>query len=686
MCNHNTICQIKAIHDNGAIQVKSIRISLLILILTCLNHHALFSQFKKHQSQILQEFYKAEQENWIEYIHQVENRILDTSYDVLFYSLDVDIRISSPYIKGKVTCLFQAAESNLQNIRLDLHHALTIDSITGDVQGYLFSENEIEIKLDRTFALGETGSVTIYYQGIPPVIGDIKGLRYETHGSSEPVIASLSTPFLAHTWWPCKDGPGDKADSVYVNITIPDTTINNSELIAVSNGILENVIESDGRKIFQWRHRYPIIPYYVMVAVSNYQEFGQNYQGNFDESFPIDYYVFSEHLSDAQDGTQYLPEVMRFFSSLFGPYPFEDEKYGMTQLGFYGGIENQTNTIINRMSFDWFGVFVHELSHMWFGDMITCADWHHGWLNEGFATYCVALWVEFIFGTEAYKDEMDYNIYLDGGTLYLQEIDDPMQIFIRIIYRKGAYVLHMLRHVLGDSHFFESLYQYSQHPDLRYGHAKTEDLQEICEAVSGMDLDFFFQQWIYDEYYPIYAYHFSQDIGTGRTTAFIAQVQSGNGWRPFFEMPVDLQFHFVDDSDTLITVWNDQENQTFEFYFNRPVLSMTLDPDGWILKEIQESEINNSLLLQNYPNPFNQWTMIPFQIYEETGANVSIAIFDVNGRAVKSLCVGKNFKKGNHQVAWDGSDDRKRNLASGLYFIRFKAGDYIETKKIILLR
>jgi len=138
-----------------------------------------------------------------------------------------------------------------------------------------------------------------------------------------------------------------------------------------------------------------------MIAISNYKHFQQVFKGE-DYNFPIDYYVFNSHLSESKEGVAELPEVMAFFTEIFGRYPFYKEKYGMTEIGFYGAIENQTNTITNNM-FKSFNISVHELAHQWFGDMITCETWNHGWLNEGFASYAVALYVEHKYGFEEYK-------------------------------------------------------------------------------------------------------------------------------------------------------------------------------------------------------------------------------------------------------------------------------------------
>jgi hypothetical protein len=252
---------------------------------------------------------------------------------------------------------------------------------------------------------------------MPELAGGIKGMRYETHTSNIPVIATLSTPYLAHYWVPCKDGPADKADSANVDITLPNIDFDGYPLIGVSNGILEETTVTDSSNTFHWRHRHPIVPYYVMMAVSNYVHLGHQYC-NSEACFPMDYYVFAADSSSAEAGTADIPEAMALFETLFGPYPYADEKYGMTQLGYYGAIENQTNTITNNMSPAWFMISVHELAHMWFGCNLSCVSWHHGWLNEGFATYAEALWKEHKEGTEAYRAHMMSKAWYQGGTVY----------------------------------------------------------------------------------------------------------------------------------------------------------------------------------------------------------------------------------------------------------------------------
>jgi len=537
----------------------------------------------------------------------------------------------------------------------------------------------LTIDFSSVYNIGDTFSFAVYYHGAPVLAGGFKGLRYETHDNNELIIATLSTPYLAHTWWPCKDGTEDKSDSLYLDITIKDTLVAGIPVIGVSNGVLSGVETFDNKKKFKWRHRYPIVPYYVMVAISNYVEFQQDYS-NGDDSFPLIYYVFESHLSSAQAGVADLPEVFDFFTEIFGPYPFRNEKYGMTQLGFYGGIENQTNTIINNMSLSWFGTTVHELAHMWYADMITCENWHHGWLNEGFATYSTVLWNEHMFGTDSYIISMLNIEFFNSGTVYLQEIDDPFNIFQGIIYHKGAWVLHMLRGVVGDDDFFEALYIYSTDQDYMYKHATTEDLQAVFEDVSGMDLEYFFNQWIYEERYPKYEYNYDYNIDNGVLGLTINQVQSLS-WLEAYTMPVQLKIHFTDGTDSLITVFNDQREQYFTLGLNKEVDFVDFDPNSWILKNavydpdmpVGIEEIISGLI-NIYPNP-NSGTFF-IDLPEQINTEVSLRIFNMNRQLIYSTIIPVD--KNDHSEITPGA------IEQGFYMVELISGENKWVKKLVV--
>lgn len=576
----------------------------------------LFSNVAKAQCELFERdrFYEQEWENQ-KAAYQSRTQIQlrsDTTIDVKFYHLDLHIAVDSPYIAGSVYIKLEPKQNNLSALKLNLKSFMIVDSVTMDAASFSTLNDIVSINLSHGFNTGNPVAIKVYYHGVPLLANATKGLRYSTHGSNEPVIATLSTPFLSHYWWPCKDGPTDKADSVYVDITIKDSVINGVALSAVSNGLLEGIDSSSGHwKTFKWKHRYPIVPYYVMAAISNYRAIHQTYSGT-TSTFPLVYYVFDATYNQSLTGVSQMPAAFDRYSQLFGDYPFKKEKYGMTELGYYGAIENQTNTITNNMGSSWYYTSVHELAHQWFGDMITCADWHHGWLNEGFASYSEALVSEHLNGFNAYKSYMTSFEWYSAGTVYLPQDTDAFNIFQGIIYKKGAYVLHMLRGVLGDSVFFKCMKTYATSPSFKYRHATTEDFKHVCETVSGQNLQYFFDEWIYDKYYPRYKYNFYSRSSGASTALTICQQQGPvNGWRPVFKMPLQIRLKFASGADTLITVMNDKACQNYFYSFTDSVTTVSIDPDKWVLKavtrdpalEVSVNELSGQASIVIYPNP-----------------------------------------------------------------------------------
>ncbi len=600
----------------------------------------------------------------------------DTSINIINYSLEVEISLDSPHISGMVDVGLISLKDSLTSFRLDLLDSYIIDSISEPSSSYLFEDNVITINLGTSVNNGDYLDLSIYYHGIPELAGGYKGLRYETHDNNELIIASLSTPYLAHTWWPCKDGTQDKADSVFVSIIVKDTLINQIPVAAISNGILDTIIDLGDKKKFEWKHKYPIVPYYVMVAISNYREFNDVYVGD-GYNFPLDYYVFESHIEDAEIGVEDIPDAIDYFTTIFGPYPFKDEKYGMTQLGFYGAIENQTNSITNNMGLGWFYVSIHELAHMWFADMITCNTWHHGWLNEGFATYAEALYSG--HKNNNYKEYIENFEYYEGGTVYLDDVSNPFTVFQPIIYNKGAYVLHMLRGVVGDSIFFDIIYDYATNDDLKYKLATTEQFQNISENVSGFDLGYFFDQWIYDERYPMYYYNYKYDEVNNKAEVVINQNQGLIGWREVFEMPIKLLFTFADDTDTTITVINSEIHELYSINFDMEVVSMELDPDNWILKTavfdpniIVGTESNRVMPVSIFPNPSKGNINFHFKNISYSD-NVNVSIYNLVGQRIEF-----------ESMRLSGSRMIVGGLNPGIYLVSLSVGNNQYFKKIIV--
>jgi len=502
-------------------------------------------------------------------------------YDVLYYDLDLEMIPSTETITGTVTMVARVLASSIASVDLDLETTgmtVTQTKVGGETVPFTHTNDILSVTTNVTYTTDEIFTVEVTYSGTPdPSYG---AFGFDTYAGDD-MIWSLSEPFGARSWWPCKDDPSDKADSVDVRITVP------SNLIVVSNGALVSATSVSPSKVqYHWHEEYPISTYLVSVAIHPYTTYSDWYHYAPSDSMEIQFFVFPDHYSYVQTNYAKVPDMMTVYAGLFGEYPFLDEKYGHAEFLWGGGMEHQTCTSLGTWNE---GVIAHELAHQWFGDLITCDDFHHIWINEGFATYCEALWQENEYGEPAYWSEMLAAKYLGPGTIYVPDTSDWNRIFDSgLSYNKGSWVLHMLRHVLGDATFFTCLQTYvtSTHA---YGNATTEEFRDLCEAVSGMDLDWFFHQWIYEEYYPTYSYQWSANPSGMQwdVSLDIEQLQSNY----IYKMPVDITVEFAAGETTLV-VWDSLATQSFALTVDQEPVAVSLDKDQWILRSVEE-QISN---------------------------------------------------------------------------------------------
>jgi aminopeptidase N len=521
--------------------------------------------------------------------------------DVSFYHLVLEIGLDkeSDYY-GKTTCQFSVS-SPTNTIDLNLHSALKIEDIKdakGNSLTYTRQENTLNIIFPQKIASNTQTTVQISYYGKPQTIeqnGIQKGFIYAHHGNYEPVIATLNTPFLSHYWFPCNEKISDKADSVYLDIIIPDTTINNYELMALANGKLEaNLKLVNNKKIFKWRHRHAIAPCYIFFAISNYRKKTKKIKQEDGTYFPIDFYVFNEDYNESLLQMNEIKKVFTFFSNKFGAYPFGDEQIAFAQIGFYSGIETQTCPILENLTQRRFYTMIHELAHSWFANSVTAQTWQDAWLHEGFATYAEVLWDEYRYGKIAYQNSIQKRAYYEGGKIYGEPTTNPFQVFSGIVYNKGAYVLHLLRGVVGDDVFFDILTTYSA----RYQNknASTIDFINICKEKSNYDFDTFFNQWIYGEGFPSYSYSFYQNPKSLEINFTIRQTQVAEV-NQIFKMPIQLYLD-LEFRDTIITINNQDYYEEYTFKTEQKINNIILDPNNWLLKKVEQKkhliEISNN--------------------------------------------------------------------------------------------
>ncbi len=622
-----------------------------------------------------------------------------SDYDQTYYDLNFDIRIHPNILEGTVTGYFRSKKDGLDSIDLNFDSREDLTpwqdlTVTGNVASWGLSNWLLHIKLDRSYDIGETFSLTVHYAGIPRSSG-FKGFGFDsvsTGRSEYLVVATLSEPFMARTWWPSKDDPADKMDSVRISGTVP------ADFTLASNGVLESVTDhGDSSRTFVWKEKYPITTYLVSLAAANYTTFSDSFEYAPGKSMPIDYFVYPSVYKTAVEAFKPIPDMLKVYSDAFGLYPFIDEKYGQAQFQWNGGMEHQTCTSIGPVTTSWETGYAHELSHQWFGDLVTCKDWENIWMNEGFASYCEAIWIEQSRGEQAYHDYL--NALLPNMTtwakqaIYRYTVDNPYYIFDLTVYDKGSWVLHMLRHVLGDSTFFHILRAYPNDPRFRFGNVTTEQFRDFCEEKTGRDLHWFFYQWIYEPYYPVYDWGYT--LTTSGEQQFLAleikQTQSEQGYEQFYKMPIDIRLDYVDSTTQTVVIWDSLGAQTFYIPLEKPLRNISFDPDNWILKKVRNAGVPipppdvplTFELKQNYPNPFNGTTTIFYSL--DRPGDVLLTIYDVTGEKVRTL-VNRYQDEGWYYPKWDGRDDRGQAVASGIYVYRLRFAGKDVARKMAFIR
>ena len=419
-----------------------------------------------------------------DYISDYQKKI-----DILHYGLNIDVYPGQKIIKGNASIIGVLLSKNLPQIDLNFYDNMKINRILLNGARTEYSDKGTRLTIPLKNALKDTFNLDISYEGTPKKSG-LFGFVFGKF-NNQSVVYNLSEPTYASTWFPCSDRPADKA-LLDINIT------NDSSQTSVSNGKLMGVTTNGNRRTYHWKTFYPVSTYLIALYSAHYTNFSQKYVSlNKADTMNIEYYVFPKQLKDAQTDLEEHPEMIKFFAQKFGEYPFIKEKYGVAEfLWQMGAMESQTITgvgsnFIGGHKF-FTSMYTHELAHHWFGDAVGPATWKDIWLNEGFATYCEALYAEHKGGKGALQSTMMSKFNSDfSGTLY----DPGADLFGSTVYDKGAWVLHMLRHRVGDSTFFNILRNYFE--TYKYKNASTEDFEKICEKISHKDLGKFFDQWVF---------------------------------------------------------------------------------------------------------------------------------------------------------------------------------------------
>jgi len=599
--------------------------------------------------------------------HQCEHQ--GCNYDLTYQRLDWHIDPAVKYISGHVTSHFDVRVDGATDINFDLNDALHVDSILYHNENAAFDHagHKLVVHLPNLLYEGEKDSVTVYYQGEPKDQGFGSFMQSEHNGT--PIIWTLSEPYGAKDWWPCKQSLTDKIDSIDICVTTP------KQYRVASNGLLVKEQVDSSQRVTQWQHGHPIAAYLIAIAVTNYESFEQFVAVADRDSMPIVNYVYPENKERALHQTVVTADMIELFNRLFIPYPFGDEKYGHAQFGWGGGMEHQTMSFMGNFDL---GLIAHELAHQWFGNYVTCGSWQDIWLNEGFATYLEGLCYEHGMGGTNWESwlsrKMNSVMAHKGGSVFVRDTSSVNNIFNgRLSYAKGAMLLHMLRWELGDRAFFQSIRNYLQDPKLVNGYARSKDLQIHMEHASGRELDYFFNDWLYGQGYPMYQFTWKQD--KQHIVNLLVEQSTSDPSVDFFEMHLPLTFQ-GGKKDTTIVVWNSSNNEDFVVEIDFKVDHVFFDPDHWIVAppaSFFEISQGRKFDMQLSPNPVVDVLKIRLSnVYSKA----EVSIYDSKGEKLMDFPTVRRSKTIELDVGF---------LEVGSYFIKLKTDKYEATGKFVKL-
>ncbi|MCD6366867.1 MAG: T9SS type A sorting domain-containing protein [Bacteroidales bacterium] len=596
----------------------------------------------------------------------------DRFFDIYYERIFIKVNPDTLFLQGNISFYFSSEINNLDTLVFDMSDSLKIDSVVfrQTSVSYNHQNDLLFVQLSGVVNQNEKDSATIYYHGFPDTITNNVAISLNYHGTSNtPIIATLSEPYGEYIWIPCKQDLNDKIDSIDFYIKHP------FGYRAASNGVLIGLDTLGNEITTHWKHRYPIDYYLIAFAVTNYEIYTFYYPvPSTNDSIPIQNFIYPESLGDSTDILQ-INDILDLYSSLFINYPFSNEKYGHAQFNWMGGMEHQTMTFVYNFGFE---LIAHEFAHQWFGDYITLASWHDIWLNEGFATYCAGLCYEHLLNGQWWPLWKELQISAitsqPDGSVYCDDTTSVNRIFdSRLSYKKGAYVLHMLRWILGDSAFFQGIRNYLNDTTLAYGTALTEDLKGHLEIAGDTSLTEYFNDWYYGQGFPNYTISWAQ---AQDTIHFVVDQTPSDNSVSFFEMRLPLQL-WQQGNDTIITLNNQTNNQQFTVPVSGQIDSVIFDPDMWLIAK--DTIYNNTGILQIqtgdlqiYPNPANNRINI---ILPKAEVFQKIQILDLKGKQITAKILIGN------QALINVSE-----VSSGTYFLKIRTNHQTYKRKIEIIR
>lgn len=537
------------------------------------------------------------------------------TYDIQHYTIRTRFDVPNRTVIGDETVSLKPLADDFSSFALDASD-MAITSVTLAENGVQLNwsqpPDKLQISLDKSYGPDDLISVRILYRAKPHGgLFFINATQDANTGVRKPAqIWTQGQPEDNHHWFACYDYPDDKA-------TTEQYITTGASQIAISNGALvETINNPDGTRTFHWVMEQPHSSYLTSLVVGDYVKLVGSYK-----NVPLEYYTYRGTEGVARRAFSETPEMMRWFAEVLG-YEYPYRKYAQTivsTLPFFSGMENITATthadtdiLLNTANAAQAtrALVSHELSHSWFGNLVTCKSWKELWLNEGFATFMEASFVEHKEGRDAYMQIMrnTARTYLQDDTrrrrpLVYGRYRNPLELFDSTLYQKGGFVIHMLRETVGDKIFWKALNDYLN--EYKYGTVETEDLKRVFERASGKRLDWFFDQWVYKAGYPELNVRYVYLPSSRQLLLDVQQTQRADENTPLvFQLPVEIEIGTAKGVRTEHLEVT-QRTQRFKFQIDGKPLMIRFDKRLSIIKKV------------NFPQPSS---MVAYQLRHSADA------------------------------------------------------------------
>ncbi|HEY6191854.1 MAG TPA: M1 family aminopeptidase [Bacteroidota bacterium] len=590
----------------------------------------------------------------------------DRTYHVLHYKLNITVDEQAKTCAGEVAIRLVPLRPLFDELRLDAAEMKVSGVKLGrESCDYRLEGEGLIVDLKKPYGPADTLAFVVSYSVASPR----KGLYFVGPDSGYPdkkwQVWSQGEAEDNHFWFPCYDYPNDFSTSEMI-VTV------NDRFTAISNGRLLDVRRDrkSHTATFHWLEGKPHVSYLISLVAGEYVEVKDSWG-----TVPISSYVTKEQEPDAMRSFGKTPKMIEFFSAKTGvPYPWEKFAQTAVEDFIYGGEENVSAVTLSdatihdaraHLDYSSDGLVAHELAHMWWGDLLTCRDWSHAWLNEGFATYFQNAFTEYDLGKDrAAKEILDNQAILrnldDHATrrpTVLNKYVAPMELFESHIYGKGAVVLNMLRFILGEEPFWSSIRHYAN--KFAFRNVETNDFKVAIQEATGANLHWFFDEWLYKAGYPMFdiTSKWDQESRSLRMTA--RQIQRIDSLTGLFTTPVEVQV-WVHDEPVTYRITISKQEETFSFpAYQQPQL-VIFDKGSRILKKAIERK------------SLEEWI---YQLrHAEDGVDRFLAVDELQGyvdsgvvlKALSRAMLDDRFSEVRREAAWAIGDEKAVDVSDTL--------------------